>query len=165
MQTKSKHILKISLLTTGSLVLLYLLFGISVSIYFLNASLKRPSKGWTDPLVDGDFGYREQFKSKIYESAEWLHSLEHEDIYIKSFDGLKLHGKYYEQDKNAPTVIMMHGYHSSADFEFSGIYEFFYNEKNGTFFYVTSEPTEKVKENFFHSVKKKTKTVLNGLNS
>lgn len=128
MQIKSKKIIKRTLIIIGSFILLYMLFGTSVSIYFFNSALKRPAKGWTDPLVNGDFGYREPFKSEIYRSAKWLQSLDHEEVYIKSFDGLKLHGKYYEQNKTAPTVIMMHGYHSSADFEFSGIYEFFHEK-------------------------------------
>ncbi|MCR5081042.1 MAG: alpha/beta hydrolase [Treponema sp.] len=129
MQAKTKNIIKKSLIALGVLFLLFMMFGISVALYFLNLSLKRPSKGWTDPLVDGDFGYREPFKTEINLSTDWLHSLDYEDIYIKSFDGLKLHGKFYEQDKKAPVVIMMHGFHSSADFEFSGIYDFFYKEK------------------------------------
>lgn len=38
----------------------------------------------------------------------------HEDVYITSRDGLKLHGKYYHQADGAPLVIFMHGYRSGA---------------------------------------------------
>lgn len=38
----------------------------------------------------------------------------HEDVYITSFDGLKLHGRYYEFIPGAPMELMMHGYRGTA---------------------------------------------------
>lgn len=37
-----------------------------------------------------------------------------EDVFIKSCDGLALHGKYYEAVPNAPVIIFFHGYRCSA---------------------------------------------------
>lgn len=39
----------------------------------------------------------------------------HEDVYITSHDGLRLHAAYYEYEKNAPIEILIHGYRGSAD--------------------------------------------------
>lgn len=47
-------------------------------------------------------------------------AMHHEDFYIKSFDGLTLHAKYFEVDKNAVTEIMFHGYRGSAERDLSG---------------------------------------------
>jgi len=47
-------------------------------------------------------------------------SMHHQDFYIKSFDGLTLHAKYFEVDKNAVTEIMFHGYRGSAERDLSG---------------------------------------------
>ena len=43
-----------------------------------------------------------------------------EDIYITSYDGLKLHGRLYMVDENAPFAIQFHGYKSSPMIDFSG---------------------------------------------
>ena len=44
----------------------------------------------------------------------------HEDVSIKSFDGLTLRGKYYELSKDSPVEIMFHGYRGSAKRDMSG---------------------------------------------
>lgn len=35
-----------------------------------------------------------------------------EDVYIQSHDGLTLHGRFYDVSKDAPTIIVFHGYRS-----------------------------------------------------
>lgn len=63
--------------------------------------------------------YRE-WVPKIREAREWILSLPHEDLYITSEDGLRLHGKYYTNPKgNGRTVIFSHGYQSSCEHDFS----------------------------------------------
>ena len=42
-----------------------------------------------------------------------------EEVYITSYDGLKLHGKYYESKPGAPIELMMHGYRGTAQRDFS----------------------------------------------
>lgn len=42
------------------------------------------------------------------------------DMYITSFDGLKLHGRFYEYQKGAPIELMFHGYRGSADRDLCG---------------------------------------------
>ena len=44
----------------------------------------------------------------------------HEDFFITSFDGLTLHGKYYEFAPGAPMEIMFHGYRGTAERDLSG---------------------------------------------
>lgn len=43
-----------------------------------------------------------------------------EDFYIKSFDGLTLHAKYFEYEPGAVMEIMFHGYRGSAERDLSG---------------------------------------------
>lgn len=47
-------------------------------------------------------------------------TLPYEDVYIKSFDGLRLHARYYETSPDAPVHIMFHGYRSAALRDFCG---------------------------------------------
>ncbi len=60
--------------------------------------------------------YNEIMKSMIDNIA----SIEYEEVEIKSFDGLKLKGKYYHVCDGAPLAICFHGYRSNAVRDFSG---------------------------------------------
>lgn len=65
---------------------------------------------------------------KIYEPwreamKAWMiqtRALNHEAFSIKSFDGLTLHAKYYEQTPGAPIEIMFHGYRGNAERDLCG---------------------------------------------
>ena len=67
-------------------------------------------------------------EGKIYEPyhpmmTRWImeaRGFEHKDYYITSFDGLKLHAKYYEYAPGAVTEIMFHGYRGNAERDLSG---------------------------------------------
>ena len=54
------------------------------------------------------------YAEKILKGIDIVLSHKHEDVYITSRDGLKLHGKYYHQADGAPLTIFMHGYRSGA---------------------------------------------------
>ena len=43
-----------------------------------------------------------------------------ESVEITSFDGLKLHGKYYEQEKGGRVEILLHGYRGTAERDLCG---------------------------------------------
>ena len=65
---------------------------------------------------------------KIYEPyhhlmKKWIQEargFKSEDFTITSFDGLKLHAKYFEYSKDAALEIMFHGYRGSAERDLSG---------------------------------------------
>lgn len=65
---------------------------------------------------------------KIYEPFRevmvgWMkqtRAMPHEDFWIRSFDGLALHGEYYEYAPGAPIELMMHGYRGSAERDLCG---------------------------------------------
>ena len=65
---------------------------------------------------------------KIYEPyhplmRKWIkeaRDFKYEDFYIKSFDGLTLHAKYFEYEPGAILEIMFHGYRGSAERDLSG---------------------------------------------
>lgn len=44
----------------------------------------------------------------------------HTDYYVTSFDGLQLHGKFYEFAPDAPIELMFHGYRGNAERDLSG---------------------------------------------
>lgn len=65
---------------------------------------------------------------KIYDSyrasmENWIRevrAMPHEEFFIKSFDGLTLHGNFYEYAPGAPIELMFHGYRGTAERDLSG---------------------------------------------
>lgn len=60
--------------------------------------------------------YHEQLLSWMAERKTMAYT----EITVKSFDGLTLHGKYYETRKGAPIELMFHGYRGSAERDLCG---------------------------------------------
>ena len=50
-------------------------------------------------------------KDRIYEAIDFLESKSYEEVSITSFDGLKLKGKYFNNNSNT-TILLSHGYRS-----------------------------------------------------
>ena len=54
----------------------------------------------------------------LHENAKALAELPAEDVYVTSFDGLRLHGRLLPLDGAKGTILLFHGYHSFADVDF-----------------------------------------------
>ena len=54
----------------------------------------------------------EKVSGKIRAAIDKMTALPFEEIYVTSFDGLKLFGRYYHQRDHAPIMILFHGYRS-----------------------------------------------------
>ena len=55
-----------------------------------------------------------QYEHIILSNMKKAKESEYQDFYITSFDGLKLHGVYFETFKGGPVEILFHGYRGSA---------------------------------------------------
>ncbi|MBQ3217004.1 MAG: alpha/beta hydrolase [Oscillospiraceae bacterium] len=62
----------------------------------------------------------EPFRDTMVAWMKEVRMLPHEEFSIRSFDGLKLCGKYYEYAPDAPIEIMFHGYRGSAERDLCG---------------------------------------------
>lgn len=51
-----------------------------------------------------------------------MQEVAHEDVYVLTQDGVRLHGAYYSFREQAPIVLMFHGYRSSATRDGMGIF-------------------------------------------
>lgn len=56
----------------------------------------------------------EKYFPVMYERHDWMMEQPHEDVWITSHDGLKLHGTYFEGDGGNKAVICFHGYTSKG---------------------------------------------------
>lgn len=64
----------------------------------------------------------------IREAAKHVNAMPHEDVFIRSFDGLRLHGRLIPPEQSPRgAIILMHGYRSMAKNDFSLIVEFYRN--------------------------------------
>ena len=109
-------ILLFILVTLGIL----LFFFVPLVCFYLAFYVPKPKNGiHTDvPLPDGEIyePYREQMEAW----AEEVSRMPHEHFTIRSFDGLTLHGNFYEYAPGAPIELMFHGYRGSAKRDLSG---------------------------------------------
>lgn len=60
----------------------------------------------------------EEFKDIIKKGIEYIYTTPHKWVEVVSFDGLKLKARYYD-NKSDKTIILFHGYRSSAARDFS----------------------------------------------
>ena len=69
-------------------------------------------------IPEGDIyaPYREEMERWTRE----LRAMPHEEFSVTSFDGLKLHGKFFEYCPGAPVELMFHGYRGSAERDLAG---------------------------------------------
>lgn len=84
--------------------------------FYMKDEYKIPKEEY--PIPNGEIyePYREQMVGWMKQTR----SLRHEEFWVTSFDGLKLHGKYYECTPGAPIELMMHGYRGNAERDLCG---------------------------------------------
>lgn len=70
------------------------------------------------PIPEGEV--YEPFRERMVKWIKETRNLPCEDFYIESFDGLKLHGRYYEYAPGAPIELMLHGYRGNAERDLCG---------------------------------------------
>lgn len=68
----------------------------------------------------------DDYREEILSNMETFKKHPFEDITIESFEGLQLHGRFYEGNADAPLVIAFHGFRSSSLRDLSGGMEFYY---------------------------------------
>lgn len=101
-----------------ALVALVLLTSL-ICFYMAFYASRRPVKN--PPEFDLPPG--ESYKPYHEKMTQWMkevRQLPYEEMQITSFDGLQLHGKYYEYAPGAPVELMFHGYRGTAERDLCG---------------------------------------------
>lgn len=68
------------------------------------------------------------FKDEWQAGKEFYDSLPKEDVWIQSFDGLKLHGVLLKNGDGKKLIIETHGFRSSPQHDFIAAFPYFYNK-------------------------------------
>ena len=63
----------------------------------------------------------EEYEPTVRSDAARADALPWEDVYISSYDGLRLHGRVLRGSPGADTIVLVHGYRSSMANDFAGV--------------------------------------------
>ena len=99
-------------------VILILILVTSYICFYMTFYTKNKQATNNEIYIPDDNIYR-QYKQTILDDIYEVRKYPNKDIKIKSFDGLTLHGKYYEKIKGAPIEIMFHGYKGNSERDMS----------------------------------------------
>lgn len=91
-----------------------------ISYYTYRVAFLSPKKGPDGDLALPDTDQYNVFREANRERIRKLAAQEHEEVSIRSHDGLTLRGKYYHRRDGAPVAICFHGWHGSGIRDFCG---------------------------------------------
>lgn len=107
------------LLCVAAVLCLLVLLGAYICYRMAFFSPKRKALGANEFTLPEGHIY-EAFREDMIRWAKATRAMPHEDVQIKSFDGLTLRGKFYEYAPGAPVELMFHGYRGSAERDMPG---------------------------------------------
>ena len=102
----------------AALILLILLLSYLCYRMAFYSPNRKPLSPDTYPVPQG--AAYDPHKEQMIAWIKALRAMPHEDVSIRSFDGLTLRGAYYEYAPGAPIELMIHGYRGTAEQDLSG---------------------------------------------
>ena len=112
----SNTALPITLGVIGMIILLILITSYICYSMIFKREKKKSNEQY--PLPDGKEYLT--YKDELISIMKYVDDLPYKEASITSFDGLKLYGRYYECDSNAPIEILFHGYKGDSRRDLSG---------------------------------------------
>lgn len=112
-------LLKIALIA----FVIYLLGAVALSAYLFRFACRRDGRGGEEENLEKlKKSHLAQFAPAISEGLAAFRATKKEDVYIKSRDGLQLHGYLIPHENAKGTIIMVHGWRSRVAYDFSAIW-------------------------------------------
>ena len=90
------------------------------------ACARRPQPDMADPAVLKQSKYA-PLADEILSGIAFWRAQEPEDIFLPSFDGLRLHGQLVQQPESKGTILLFHGYRSSWVIDFSIVLPYYHS--------------------------------------
>lgn len=110
----------------GVAFLLFVVYFIICGL-LVNRFLKRKPDDPEAFLRRMEKGLNASYFKIIRDSLGWFPAQPLEDVYIDSFDKLKLHGRYLARENPRGTMLLVHGFHGSGDCDFSCVLQTYYD--------------------------------------
>ncbi len=76
-------------------------------------------------LISFETGPLAEYKGVFDKGLKYIDELPSERLYIKSFDGIKLAGSYYNNQNSDTTILLFHGYRSDGRFDFACVVKYY----------------------------------------
>ena len=112
--------------TAAGVALLLLVVYFVFCAYLVNKFLRRRPYD-PDRFVRGLKGTAmEPYGEIILREREWFAKQDREDVFIESYDHLSLHGQYLTQKNARGTMLLVHGFQSSGEGDFSCVLKEYY---------------------------------------
>ena len=97
------------------------------SMYFFRTTILRKPTATLENNINANTNW-EKYLPFLKERRIWFESQKKDDLYIQSFDGLKLHGTFLGADNNKKCVICFHGYTSKGTNDFCALSKFYHEQ-------------------------------------
>lgn len=107
------------------LISLAILLLISGGYVFVIGCVRRKELPWLDEAKIKKTSYKKYY-DYIVLANDFLQK-HGKNVWIESFDGLKLHGIWVEAQNPKGTILLAHGYRSTKLVDFALVYEFYHN--------------------------------------
>ena len=105
------------------IILLILILAVLIGAFVVyRMAFARNDKIIGTPVDFPDTEFYTPYAEEMTKNIKIFLDIPYEDVYITSQDGLKLHGKFYEGQKDKPVIIFFHGYRANATRDGSGIH-------------------------------------------
>lgn len=112
--------------TAAGIALLLLVIYFLFCAHLVNRFLRRKPYD-PDRFVRGLKGTAmEPYGEIILREREWFAKQDREDVFIESYDHLSLHGQYLTQKNARGTMLLVHGFQSSGEGDFSCVLKEYY---------------------------------------
>ena len=105
----------------GSVLLGLLLIILILSIVGYKVVFYSPIKGQNSDFNKVKKVNYNGISHKVNESVNQILKIPYEDLYIKSYDGLKLHAYFYKSEGSKEYIVFFHGYRRTARRNFCGL--------------------------------------------
>ena len=104
----------IALIIIGSVVLLLAILFFLALFFIYRFSFYSPTKEQEDDVAQLSGPLFGQYKDILIPMMEAFKQRPYEDLYVESFDKLKLHARYFEVKGSNKIALMFHGYRGTA---------------------------------------------------
>lgn len=107
-------------------VVIFVICSIFVSEYLFKKIILRQKKSSFEKDIDASVGWYRHYPI-VKEGRVWFEKMPYTDVYIKSFDGLKLYGALLKNKNfSYKTVICVHGFTSNGKKDFASLARTYY---------------------------------------
>lgn len=100
------------------LILFCILFLSCLLIYLF--VFRSPNRTQNDDYAPNPGDQYARVREQTVELIDRFHKISFEEVWITSFDGLRLRGRYHQTAEGAPVALLIHGYRGTAGRDFCG---------------------------------------------